>query len=104
MNGFRLPLVTAFFAFLLGILIGLRVQAVTPAIALAAAPLLVGVVLHRRVMGAPLRRGTLQAVLLGALAIAGAGGAAQSRIDAARDCRSTLGDGTRLVLTGALAA
>jgi len=104
MNGFRLPLVTAFFAFLGGLLVGLRVQAVTPAIALAAAPLLAGLLLHPRITGAPLRRRTVQAVLLGALALAGAGDAAQARTDVARDCRSTLADGTRLVLTGALAA
>ena len=104
MNGFRLPLVTAFFAFLFGILTGLRVQAVTPAVALAVAPLLAGLALHRRMTGAPLRRSTVQAALLGSLALAGAGGAAQARTDAARDCRSTLEDGTRLVLTGALAA
>jgi len=104
MNGFRLPLVTAFLAFLGGILAGLRLGAVTPAMALAAAPLVVGILLHRRIVGVPLRRGTTQAALLGALTLAGAGDAAQARTDAARDCRSTLEDGTRLVLTGALAA
>jgi len=104
MNGFRLPLVTAFFAFLCGILIGLRVQALTPAVALAAVPLLAGLMLQRRIVGSPLRRGTVQAALLASLALAGAGDAALARTDAARDCRSTLEDGTRLVLTGALAA
>src|SRR4051794_16553502 len=104
MHGFRLPLVTAFFAFLGGILVGLRLGAVTSAVALAALPLLAGVVLHRRMTGVPLRRGTVQAALLGALALAGAGDGAQARTDAALDCRSALADGTRLVLTGALAA
>src|SRR4051794_19046632 len=104
MNGFRLPLVTALFAFLCGILIGLRVEAVTPEVALAAVPLLAGLALQRRIVGAPPRRGTVQAALLGSLALAGAGDAALARTDAARDCRSTLEDGTRLVLTGALAA
>ncbi|HEV7589899.1 MAG TPA: DNA internalization-related competence protein ComEC/Rec2, partial [Longimicrobium sp.] len=104
MNGFRLPLVTAFFAFLGGILIGLRVQALTPPVALAAIPLLAGLALQRRIVGTPLRRGTVQAALLGSLALAGAGDAALARTDTARDCRSTLTDGARLVLTGALAA
>src|SRR5215218_3250863 len=104
MNGFRLPLVTAFFAFLGGILVGLRVEAVPPSVALAAAPLLAGIALHRWITGARPSRRVVQAALLGALALAGAGDAAQRRVDAARDCRSTLADGARLVLTGALAA
>src|SRR3954462_6136040 len=104
MNGFRLPLVTALFAFLGGILVGLRVEVLTPAVALAAVPLLAGLPLQRRIVGAPWRRGPVQAALLGALALAGAGDGALSRTDAARDCRSTLEDGTHLVLTGALAA
>src|SRR5689334_20628159 len=104
MNGFRLPLVTAFFAFLVGVLVGLRVEAVAPAVALAAVPLLLGIALHRRIVGTPLRQPTLQAALLAAVALAGAGDAAQARGNAAADCRSTLEDGARLVLTGALAA
>ncbi|MFL5542528.1 MAG: DNA internalization-related competence protein ComEC/Rec2 [Longimicrobiaceae bacterium] len=104
MNGFRLPLVTAFLAFLGGVLAGLRVEAVAPAVALAAAPLLAGIALHRRIVGAPPRRTTAQAALLAAVALAGAGDAAQARRDGAADCRSTLQDGAHLVLTGALAA
>lgn len=104
MSGFRLPLVTAFFAFLAGLLVGLRVEAVPPEIALAALPILAGAALHRRVADAPLRRRGQQVVLLASLALVGAGDAAQSRIDAARDCRAVLEDGARLVVTGALAA
>lgn len=104
MNGFRLPLVAAFLAFLAGLLVGLRVPAVPPSLAIAAVPLLAGLALHRRVLGRAPPRRTVQRVILASLALAGAGDAALARADAESDCRSTLADGTRLAVTGALAA
>jgi competence protein ComEC len=104
MNGFRLPLVAAFAALLCGTLVGLRLTAIPPATALAALPVLLGAAVHPRLTGVrPSRRGR-HAAVLAALALAGAGGAAQARVDAARDCRSVLADGAPLVLRGTLAA
>jgi len=104
MSHFRLPIVAAFFAFLAGLLFGLRVGAVPAATALGAAVPLAALVLHRPVVGAPLGREGTRGCLLAALALAGAGDGAQARVDAARDCRATLADGARVVLAGALGA
>ncbi|HEX9937143.1 MAG TPA: DNA internalization-related competence protein ComEC/Rec2 [Longimicrobium sp.] len=104
MSNLRLPIVTAFFAFLAGLLFGLRVEAVPAAVALCAALPLAAAVLHRPLVGVPLSREATRGCLLAALALAGAGSAAQSRVEAARDCRSTLADGARILVDGALAA
>ncbi|HKP75144.1 MAG TPA: hypothetical protein VJT67_06340, partial [Longimicrobiaceae bacterium] len=64
MNGFRLPLVMAFLAFLAGTLTGLRIGLVPGTIGLAVLPLLAGVALHRRVAGAPLGWRREEGVLL----------------------------------------
>ncbi|HEX2205150.1 MAG TPA: DNA internalization-related competence protein ComEC/Rec2 [Longimicrobium sp.] len=104
MHALRLPLVAALLAFLAGLLFGLRVPAATPALALAAAPILLAVVLHRPLVGTPLTPRTAEFLLLAALAFAGAGHGAAGRLDARADCRATLEDGTGLVVRGALAA
>jgi competence protein ComEC len=104
MSHLRLPIVAAFFAFLAGLLFGLRVEAVPAAIALGAAIPLAALLLHRPVFGVALGREGTRACLLAALALAGAGDGAQARMGAARDCRATLADGARVVLTGALGA
>src|SRR5690348_6826189 len=104
MNHARLPIVVAFFAFLAGVLAGLRIDAVPAAIALCAVLPLAALVLHRPLTGAALGRSAARGCMLSALALAGAGDGAQTRLDAARDCRATLADGARLSLAGALAA
>src|SRR4051812_21452599 len=104
MTALRLPLVSAFLAFLAGLLCGLRVEMVPPAAALAAVLVVVAVALHRPATGMEMTRRATHAAILAAMALAGAGGAALARNDAARDCRSTLADGAALSLTGALAA
>ncbi len=104
MNHFRLPIVAAFFAFLAGLLFGLRVSAVPAAIALTAAIPLAAVLLHRPLVGAALGREATRGCLLAALALAGAGDGAEARTDAARDCRVALADGARVAATGALGA
>jgi len=104
MNHARLPVVIAFSAFLAGLLAGLRIGAVPPALALCAALPLAALALHRPLAGVPLGRSATRGCVLAALALAGAGDGAQARADAARDCRATLADGARLSLAGALAA
>ena len=104
MEQIALPLVSAFLAFLAGLLFGLRVDAATPAIALAALPVLAGLVLHRRMMGSAPTQRTVQIALWISLALAGAGHGAGGRLDAAADCRARLEDGTKLTARGALGA
>lgn len=104
MNRLRLPLVTAFLAFLGGILCGLRVPFAPPSSALAALPILAGLLIHRGVTGAAPGRRLAEGALLAALACAGAGSGAQARIDASTDCRAALADGAPLVVRGTLGA
>jgi len=99
-----LPLVSAFLAFLAGLLFGLRVEWVTGGTALAAVPLLLAPWVHRRVIGQALRGDTVRALLLAALTVAGAGHGAEARVRAEGDCRARLVEGTELTLRGALAA
>lgn len=99
-----LPLVSAFLAFLAGVLAGLRLDWVTGGTALAAVPLLLAPWLHRRVIGQPLRGKTQHGVLLAALAIVGAGHGAGARQSSEGDCRAHLPEGTELTLRGPLAA
>ncbi|HYJ78697.1 MAG TPA: ComEC/Rec2 family competence protein, partial [Longimicrobiaceae bacterium] len=104
MSHLRLPLLKALFAFLAGLLCGLRVEWIGVSAAWAVVPLLAAPFLHARLVGERMRRPVLEGLLLGALAAAGVGGGASGRAAAAADCRATLGDGTRLMVTGALAA
>ncbi|HSU12837.1 DNA internalization-related competence protein ComEC/Rec2 [Longimicrobium sp.] len=104
MTALRIPLVSAFLAFLGGLLLGLRVEMVPASAALAAVLVLAAAALHRPVTGMAMPRRATHAALLAALALAGAGDAALARSDAAGDCRSTLADGAALSVTGALAA
>ncbi|HET7232932.1 MAG TPA: DNA internalization-related competence protein ComEC/Rec2 [Longimicrobium sp.] len=104
MNHARLPIVAAFFAFLAGLLAGLRIGAVPAGVALCAAVPLAALALHRPLTGVALGRRATRGCVLAALALAGAGDGAQARNDAARDCRASLADGTHLAITGALAA
>ncbi|HYH80056.1 MAG TPA: DNA internalization-related competence protein ComEC/Rec2 [Longimicrobium sp.] len=100
----RLPIVAAFFAFLAGLLCGLRIEAIPAAAALWAAAPLAALLLHRPLAGVPLGRDAARGCLAAALVLAGAGDGAQARLAAARDCRATLADGARIVATGALGA
>jgi competence protein ComEC len=99
-----LPLVSAFLAFLAGVLAGLRVDWVTGGTALAAVPLLLAPWLHRTLIGEQLRGKTKRALLLAAMAMAGAGHGAAARDRAEGDCRARLPEGTELTVRGALAA
>jgi ComEC/Rec2-related protein len=99
-----LPLVSAFLAFLGGVLLGLRVEWVTGGTALAAVPLLLAPWLHRRLIGQPLRGETVRWLLLAAMALAGAGHGAGARHRSEGDCRVHLPEGTELTVRGALAA
>jgi competence protein ComEC len=104
MNGLALPLCSAFLAFLGGLLSGLRIPLTPPWIAFGAAPLLLGLVVHRRVLGEKPSAGTVRAAILAAMALAGAGHGAGGRLGAARDCRAVLDDGVEMRMEGALAA
>ena len=104
MNHLRLPIVAAFFAFLAGLLAGLRIEVLPAGIAFLAAAPLAALALHGPLVGTPLGRDAVRGCVLAALALAGAGDGAQARLAAARDCRATLDDGARLAVTGALAA
>ncbi|HEX8693255.1 MAG TPA: DNA internalization-related competence protein ComEC/Rec2 [Longimicrobium sp.] len=104
MTHLRLPLVTAFLAFLAGLLCGLRVEGVAPGTAWLALPLLLAPLAHARLVGEKLKPRAVEALLLAALALAGAGHGAGGRLAAAEDCRATLADGTRLAVRGALGA
>lgn len=104
MTHLSLPLVSAFLAFLGGLLFGLRVEWVTGGTALAAVPLLLAPWLHRRLIGEQIRPRTARALLLVALAIAGAGHGAGARTRSEGDCRAHLPEGTELTVRGALAA
>ena len=99
-----LPLVSAFLAFLAGLLLGLRVDGVTGGTALLAVPLLLAPWLHQRLVGVRMRPGTVRVLLLGAMAAAGAAHGAGGRLRADADCRALLADGTRLSVSGALGA
>jgi competence protein ComEC len=99
-----LPLVSAFLAFLGGVLLGLRAEWVTGGTALAAVPLLLAPWLHRRLIGQQLRGETVRALLLAAMVLAGAGHGAGARQRSEGDCRGRLPEGTELTVRGALAA
>jgi competence protein ComEC len=98
------PLVSAFLAFLGGVLLGLRAEWVSGGTALAAVPLLLAPWLHRRVIGEQLRGETVRALLLAALVMVGAGHGAGARNRSEGDCRTRLQDGAELTVHGALAA
>lgn len=104
MTQLALPLVSAFLAFLAGLLFGIRAEWVTGGIALAAAPLLLAPSLHRRWTGARMQANTIRVLLLAAMAAAGAGHGAGARIRAEGDCRAHLADGAELTVRGALGA
>lgn len=104
MTHLALPLVSAFLAFLAGVLLGLRVEWVTGGTALAAVPLLFAPWLHRRVIGQPLRGNTVRALLLFAMALVGAGHGAGARQRSEGDCRAQMPEGMELTVRGALAA
>ena len=74
MTQLALPLVSAFLAFVAGLLSGLRVDWVTGGIALAAVPLLLAPWLHRRWIGQQIRADSVRLLLLAAMALAGMGG------------------------------
>lgn len=104
MSHLALPLVSAFLAFLAGLLLGLRAEWVTGGIALAAVPLLLAPWIHARFIGERLRPGTVRALLWCAMALAGAGHGATARLHADTDCRALLPEGAALTVRGALAA
>lgn len=104
MTQLALPLVSAFLAFVAGLLFGLRVDWVTGGTALAAVPLLLAPWLHRRWIGQPIRADSVRLLILGAMALAGAGHGAGARDRAEGDCRAHFADGTELVVRGALGA
>lgn len=104
MTHLALPLVSAFLAFLAGLLFGLRIEWVTGGIAIAAVPLLLAPWLHRRLLGARLTPRAVRALLLLAMAMAGAGHGAGGRLRAERDCRAALADGAEVTVRGALGA
>ena len=66
MTQLALPLVSAFLAFVAGLLFGLRAEWVTGGIALTAVPLLLAPWLHRRLIGEPIRADSVRLLLLGA--------------------------------------
>jgi competence protein ComEC len=99
-----LPLVSAFLAFVAGLLFGLRVDWVTGGTALAAVPLLLAPWLHRRLIGERIRADSVRLLLLGAMAAAGAGHGAGARVRAEGDCRVHFAEGTELTVRGALGA
>jgi competence protein ComEC len=99
-----LPLVSAFLAFVVGLLFGMRVEWVTGGIALAAVPLLLGPWLHYRLIGQRIRADSVCLVILAAMALAGAGHGAGARDRAEGDCRAHFADGTELTVRGALGA
>ncbi|HYW14136.1 MAG TPA: hypothetical protein VE871_19380, partial [Longimicrobium sp.] len=94
MTHLALPLVSAFLAFLAGVLLGLRVEWVTGGTALAAVPLLLAPWLHRQVVGQPLRANTARSLLLAAMVVVGAGHGAGARQRSDGDCRARLPEGT----------
>jgi competence protein ComEC len=99
-----LPLVSAFLAFVAGLLFGLRVEWVTGGTALAAVPLLLAPWLHRRLIGQQIRADSIRLLILGAMALAGAGHGAGARVRAEGDCRAHFADGVELTVRGALGA
>jgi competence protein ComEC len=99
-----LPLVSAFLAFVAGLLFGLRAEWVTGGTALAAVPLLLAPWLHRRWIGKQLRGDSVRLLILSAMALAGAGHGAGARDRTEGDCRVHFADGTELTVHGALGA
>jgi competence protein ComEC len=99
-----LPLVSAFLAFVAGLLFGLRAEWVTGGIALAAVPLLLAPGLHRWFIGQQLRADSVRLLILAAMALAGAGQGAGARDRAEGDCRVHFADGAELTVRGALGA
>ena len=104
MTQLALPLVSAFLAFVAGLLFGLRAEWVTGGTALAAVPLLLAPWLHRRWIGQQMRADFVRLLLLAAMTLAGAGHGAGARARAEGDCRAHFADGTELVVRGALGA
>lgn len=104
MTHLALPLVSAFLAFVGGVLFGLRVEWVTGGIALAAVPLLLAPWAYRRWIGEQIRGESVRLILLAAMAVAGAGHGAGGRMRSEGDCRAHLADGAELTVRGALAA
>ncbi|WP_420127812.1 DNA internalization-related competence protein ComEC/Rec2 [Longimicrobium sp.] len=104
MTQLALPLVSAFLAFVVGLLFGLRVDWVTGGTALAAVPLLLSPWLHRRWIGQQIRADSVRLLLLAAMALAGAGHGAGALDRAEGDCRAHFADGTELTVRGALGA
>jgi len=104
MNHLRLPLAIAFLAFLAGLLSGLRAGWIDAGPALLALPLAAAPLVHARISGSRPTPATMQATLLAALAILGVAHGAEGRAAARRDCRATLADGAKLIVTGALGA
>ena len=100
----RPPIVLAFLAYLAGVLAGLRVAAIPPGAALAAIVGVLAMVVAPRVGAGTVPPRHVLHVLLGALACAGAGQGAAARVDAERDCRAALADGTPLQVRGVLGA
>lgn len=96
MSQLGLPLVSAFLAFLGGLLLGLRVEAVTGWTALAAVPLVLAPWAHAKVVGTRLSPPTLRLLLLAAMALAGAGHGAGARARGEADCRALLADGAEV--------
>jgi competence protein ComEC len=99
-----LPLVSAVLAFVVGLLVGLRVEWVTGGIALAAVPLLLAPWAYRRWIGQRIRGNSVRLFLLGAMALAGAGHGAGARVRSDWDCRAHFAGGVELTVRGALGA
>ena len=104
MSHLTLPLVSACFAYLAGLLLGLRTESVSGGIAWMAVPLVLAPFAHRVALGVALAARTRAGLLLAGLACAGAGSGAGGRAEAARDCRATLAEGTPLRVQGLLGA
>jgi competence protein ComEC len=104
MDALTLPLVAAFLAFLCGVLPGLRFGGPPVVFAIFAGAGLVAIAAAPGMLGRKLEANAIHKLLLASLVLAGVGMGAQSRADAAADCRATLADGANLTLRGALAA
>jgi competence protein ComEC len=96
-----LPLVTACFAFIGGVLGGLRLGGPVAALAMGVCAALAAAVWLARTGG---RDRPVAAVLLTAFVLAGAGLGARARAEAAVDCRVRMEEGTRVTVRGLLEA
>jgi competence protein ComEC len=99
-----LPIVQALFAFLAGLLPGLRLGGSPAALAACAAAAVLAPPARRWWSGHAPGPRAVRAALLLSLALAGAGLGAQGRAESAADCRARLADGARLELRGVLGA